>query len=258
MQNRYVGDIGDFGKYALLRALIGLYTTPPPSRRLRLGIAWYLYPDESHNDDGKYTGYLNPTRSNRARFRACDPQLYDALQRVVDTGNRNVSAIRENPILPENTVFHENSLSYPQGMSRLARQLAREKWLADALEATIVADLVFIDPDNGISATADPLQKTGPKHVFLDDLGRFAQRGQSLAIYHHLGRQGTAAQQIERVSEYLRSNLELPDQPQAVRYRRGTARAYFLIMQVAHKPILESNLFSFLRGPWQQHFQLVD
>ena len=37
MQNRYVGDIGDFGKYGLLRALY---------HGRQLGVAWYLCPDD--------------------------------------------------------------------------------------------------------------------------------------------------------------------------------------------------------------------
>ena len=257
MQNRYVGDIGDFGKYALLRALTGLYTAPRSARQLRLGVAWFLYPDESHNADGKYTGYLNPTHSNRTKFRACDPQLYDVLQSVVDTGNRNISAIQENRILPGDTVFHDSSLAYPRGMSRPTRQATREEWLADALQATANADLVFVDPDNGVSATADPLRKTGAKYVFLDDLSRFAQRGQSLVIYHHLSRQGTAEQQVKRVSDYLQFGLEFAELPIALRYRRGTARAYFLIAQPAHKLAIDKNLSSFLHSPWQQHFQLA-
>ena len=207
MQNRYVGDIGDFGKYALLRALTGLYTAPTSARQLRLGVAWFLYPDESHNADGKYTGYLNPTHSNRTKFRACDPQLYDVLQSVVDTGNRNISAIQENHILPRGTVFHENSLFFHRGMSRPARQAAREEWLSEALQATANADLVFVDPDNGVSATADPLRKTGPKYVFSDDLLCFAQRGQSLIIYHHLGRRGTAEQQNQTGLRILASRF---------------------------------------------------
>ena len=257
MQNRYVGDIGDFGKYALLRALSGFCKSPSSSQRLHLGIAWYLYPDESHNSDGKYTDYLNPTQANRVRFRACDPQVYDALQGVVDTGNRNVSAIRDSHIFLGDTVYHENSLSYSQGLSRPNRQAAREKWLGDALEVTANADLVFLDPDNGISATADRYRKTGPKYVYVDDLEKFAQRGQSLVVYHHLSRQGTAEQQIKRVSDYLRESLYLVEPPTALRYRRGTARVYFLIAQPAHKPIIEKNLSSFLKSPWQQHFELA-
>ncbi len=40
MQNQYVGDVGDFGKVGLLRALTGVYpaATPP----LKLGVVWYL------------------------------------------------------------------------------------------------------------------------------------------------------------------------------------------------------------------------
>ena len=50
MQDRYTGDICDYAKDGLLRALGDGH---------RLGIAWYLYPNESHNADGKHTAYLN-------------------------------------------------------------------------------------------------------------------------------------------------------------------------------------------------------
>jgi hypothetical protein len=52
MQDRYFGDVGDLGKYGLLRALSGLNEEP----QLRLGVVWYLFPDESHNTDGKHLG----------------------------------------------------------------------------------------------------------------------------------------------------------------------------------------------------------
>ena len=84
MQDRYVGDVGDFGKYGLLRYLTGQREAPSTSDMpMRLGVVWYLYPDESHNADGKYTGYLDDTLSNHARFRACDPDLYDTMRRLV-------------------------------------------------------------------------------------------------------------------------------------------------------------------------------
>ena len=54
MQNRYVGDVGDFAKYALLRRLAGSLEERP----IRLGIVWCLYPDESHNSDGSHVSYL--------------------------------------------------------------------------------------------------------------------------------------------------------------------------------------------------------
>ena len=45
MQNQYVGDIGDFGKYGLLREIFGRPEVPESGCGLRLGVAWYLSPD---------------------------------------------------------------------------------------------------------------------------------------------------------------------------------------------------------------------
>ena len=47
MQNRYTGDIGDFSKLGLLRAL--------SNAGLSIGLNWYLTPNETHNEDGKHT-----------------------------------------------------------------------------------------------------------------------------------------------------------------------------------------------------------
>lgn len=72
MQNRYTGDIGDFAKYGLLRAL---------SRGRQLGVAWYLYPDEAHTADGKHIQYLD----NPGKWRTLDPVLFDGLD-MITTG----------------------------------------------------------------------------------------------------------------------------------------------------------------------------
>ena len=54
MQDRYFGDVGDFGKYGLLRVLSGFWAEP----RLKLGVVWYLFPNETHNADGGLISYL--------------------------------------------------------------------------------------------------------------------------------------------------------------------------------------------------------
>ena len=231
-----------------------------PGGRLHVGVVWYLCPDESHNRDGRHTGYLDTTPANCAKYRVCDPSLYDALQRLVAEDNRNITAVRQSGVLPDNALYYEPSLSYRPDKRRAARQAAREGWLAGALEATTGADVIFVDPDNGIaSEKVDPLAKTGPKYVFLDDLRLFTQRGQSLVIYHHLGRQSTAAQQIERGAANLQQNLGLSDLPRALWYHRGTARVYFIVEQPRPKLVIEGNLSAFLNGPWcrSNHFELV-
>ena len=258
MQKRYVGDIGDFGKYGLLRALCGCPEAPPLGHPLRLGIVWYLYPNESHNADGRHIGYLSCTSVNHVKFRACDPPLYESLRRLVAANNRHVVGVRESGIFPSDTLYYERSLSYALGESRRSRQAARKDWLGGSLEATAGADVVFVDPDNGISETADPLRKNGPKFVYIDDLCQFARGGQSLVIYHHLGRRGTAIQQIRHWARVLQSNLGMSHLPWPLWYHRGTARAYFIVAQERHRAILENQLASFLDSPWSKHFELVN
>lgn len=63
MQNKYVGDVGDFGKHSLLRRLAGA-TAPDNLPPLRLGLVWYARSDECGNLDGKFVQYLDPTRKN--------------------------------------------------------------------------------------------------------------------------------------------------------------------------------------------------
>ena len=98
MQNRYVGDIGDYLKLGILRALSPGY---------RLGIARWLYPDESHNRDGRHIGYLH--RPDQRRH--YNPKLFDALVQIVSTGHRDIRALEEVGLLP-GTIHSQRDASY--------------------------------------------------------------------------------------------------------------------------------------------------
>lgn len=69
MQDRYAGDVGDFGKLGLLRKIAG--------SGLTIGVNWYhtFKPEEHDRGDGKHIGYLHD-RS----FRGCDDELLKVLQ----------------------------------------------------------------------------------------------------------------------------------------------------------------------------------
>ena len=264
MQNRYVGDVGDFGKYGLLRYLTGQMDVTPSVSSMRLGVVWYLYPDESHNADGKYTGYLTDTSVNHAKYRVCDSELYDSLQCLIEADSRSIAAVQRSPVLPADTLYYEPSLSFTPRMSRSDRQVARSAWIEGALKATADADVIFVDPDNslsdpenGISASISRFEKTGPKYVFIDDLRMFFKQEKSLIVYHHLGRRGSAVEQIMKVAESLKSSLGLVSHPLSLRYRRGSARAYFIVSQKDHESVLEDRISSLLNSAWNSHFELV-
>ena len=97
MQNRYFGDVGDFSKYGMLRVLL--------KSGLKVGINWYLFPDQGHNKDGKHTAYLvNDTHE----LRNCDVFLYDFLKKSI-SGKRHISII-ENSELLGSTIYYSKSL----------------------------------------------------------------------------------------------------------------------------------------------------
>ena len=86
MQDRYTGDIGDFVKYGLLRAIKGCK---------RLGVAWYLHPDAGPAGDGGHTDYL----AQRPRWHHLDPRLFEALERIVSADDRSVQAVQRAGVL---------------------------------------------------------------------------------------------------------------------------------------------------------------
>jgi hypothetical protein len=126
VQDRYAGDIGDFGKYALLKALAG--------EDLRLGVHWYLNADEESNNDGKFTGY--------SHLRHCDPALHDSLSAISTGGCRSVSAVESAGILPGNTIFYSKALSVRNVTDYNERSVQREAWNRQALETLSSAQLV--------------------------------------------------------------------------------------------------------------------
>ena len=71
-----------------------------------------MVPDEPGTEDGKHTRYLKDSPKNLELYRSCDPGLYDSLRDIVCGDRRNVSAIRQEEILPSGTVFFEEPLAF--------------------------------------------------------------------------------------------------------------------------------------------------
>ncbi|HJN16567.1 MAG TPA: hypothetical protein QGH10_13775 [Armatimonadota bacterium] len=256
MQNRYTGDIGDYGKYGLLRYLIG-ETASDDGTRLSLGVAWYLFPDSGPEGDGKHTRYLCRSHAQRQAFRECDPPLYDALAEIVRDRRRCVASVEADGILP-GTTYHSDVLSY-DGIPMPDRVRVREQWLQAALDATVDRDMVFIDPDNGIETPSRArYDAEGPKHVYLDDLRRWRARDQTLVIYHHLQRHRkgvTGDQQMAEKEALLREELAAREVV-ALRFHRGTARAFIIVPAPRHVRLLRTRVADFCSGAWaaNEHF----
>jgi hypothetical protein len=207
MQNRYVGDIGDYLKLGILRALSPGY---------RLGVAWWLFPDEDHNKDGRHIGYL----SRPDQWRRYDPQLFDALGEIVSSGRRGVRALETVNFLP-NAIFASEVI--PQ------HRQARREWFQGVQHALEETDLVFVDPDNGLEPDgySHGSAKSG-KSVTLSELQDFEQPGRCLIVYHHQTRRaGGHHAEIEHWADRLRGiGFQTVH---ALRCRPHSPRVYFLL-----------------------------
>lgn len=196
MQNRYLADVGDYGKYGLLRALCGVF--PPAMPQFSLGVVWYLVSSEEATRDGKHDGYLNLKSERRkeriaATYRICDVGLYDVLKRTRQSTKLSVCNVSMSSLFPSDTCFFEEPIGYdnlpwigPKPKAR--REEHRRSWLERALSATKDCEIVFVDPDNGLEVTSTQIHESkARKYVYFRELQAFFDRSQSLVIYHHLG-----------------------------------------------------------------------
>ena len=259
MQNRYVGDVGDFGKFGLLRGICPS-SDGAHGPHLSLGVVWHLVPDEVHNSDGRFVDYLDLSVWNQVRFRECDPTLYDALRSIVLSGVRNVTSIQGGELLARGARFYDDVLTFEDlrgaGVSiRRLRAQRRTLWLEGALRATEGCDVVFLDPDNGLEVGVGSLQLRGPKYAFFDELLPFVQRDQSLLIYHHIARRGTALDQVTGRMAQIEDRLGRS--AFTLLYHRGSARAFFVVPAQRHWEVVFSRARTFMESRWARHFEIV-
>lgn len=178
MQDRYVGDIGDFAKYGLLRAL---------GEGRQLGVAWYLHPDENHNQDGRHIAYL----CKPDLWSTADGVVFEALGRIIDNDRRcvekrSVAAVQASGILRD-AVFADERFDTATLVSQRAQR--RADWLQQTKGALSGCDVVFADPDNGLCHDRDftPEMRDYWKRIPLGEALDLAG-GRPAVIYHHNSR----------------------------------------------------------------------
>jgi hypothetical protein len=205
MQNRYVADIGDYVKFAILRALA-------PGRKL--GVVWWLFPNEQHNADGGHRQYLE--RPNE--WEDFDSDLFKALQNIKE--QRDVRALENAAILP-GAVFISDPV--PCGVRE------RGTWFEGIKTGITDCTLVFLDPDNGIAPEGLKLsQRRAGKSVTIEEIKALQKSGRAVVVYHHQTRlKGGHLSEIEMVAKRLRARgLHVSG---ALRANPWSPRAFFIL-----------------------------
>jgi hypothetical protein len=242
MQNRYVADIGDYGKYGLLKYIC--------DSKLKLGIHWCLHPDENHNDDGKYISYLDKPEE----YEIYDNELYSQLQKIIkdwksskcDSKNRAVNLI-------ENKILNKYNISFYS--KELNNKLLRDKYLNDSKEALKKAEIIFFDPDTGFEVkSVTKMDKKAYKYVFFEELKKFNENGQSLIVYQHKDHSSDCYEKkMDELSKYFSSENIF-----YLSFLGTGKRAYFFITHNNHYSEIKKSIDLFIKSPWKQLFELKE
>jgi hypothetical protein len=221
VKDQYVGDVNDYLKYALLRALAA-----PDDQ---LVVAWMLTASDERTD-GRRLAYL----AQPERYRRLDPPLFEALNGVVAAATREVSAIENAGLLAGSAYVHG---ILPDDLLR------RSQYFDRVWAATSGRTLLFFDPDNGMAVPSIRKgARNSSKYLFWDELQQAYSQGVSLIVYQHFPRRPR--------QQFLRELAgRVHDVTDAVRVLALSTPhvAFIVVPQAGRVPVLERRLAEFSR-----------
>ena len=219
MKVQYFGDVNDYRKFALLRALA--------RGGFKVGVVWMLTPN-----DGRADGNNRSFVGRPEKWRAFDSELFDALKTVPAKPTfDDLLRVERERLVPGATFFNDPTPSAKK---------ERAAWHANALTAMGDADLVFFDPDNGLSVASCPKgRRNSDKFVFEDELADHYAAGRSLLVYQHYSRRPRA-----ELGEESAARLNSLAKDAAI-WSFPTAHALFLLIaHPLHRAMAKSALAS--------------
>lgn len=229
MKNQYAGDVGDYTKLGVLRAI--------ENANLSIGLNWYLTPDEPEHSktftDGKHTAYL------KCDCDTPDNDLHCALKKIGLSDNRTVTRL-------ERAKLFKNALFW----NRILESKDRDKWHSEALKKLSNQDVIFLDPDNGLEVkSTKPYSKNGNKYTTYQEAVDYYSKGATVIIYNHRDRKPE--------EEYLKRFYRFKDMEETknarmfyLRASRYSVRDYLFLVQERHFSKLERAIDNFLATEW--------
>jgi hypothetical protein len=175
MRDQYVGDVSDVLKFAFLRALVGTDRT--------LGIAWYY----ALGDDGRADGRHLEWRDEET-WRLLDEELHAGLATLPE---RSIAALERASIWPKGTLFYRE---------RMPSRFQRSAWVMQMHSALEGADIVFLDPDNGVGAETE-------KHATFTEIRLLREPGRVIVFITFPGRNLKHDVLLEQLYECLAAEV---------------------------------------------------
>jgi hypothetical protein len=206
---------------------------------------WYLNEAEEANSDGQLTKY--------EKLRPCADALYAKLSFILQNPTRSLSAVEAGQIFPSRTLFYREPLPFSNKLcltaeSRAQQTHRREAWFMKGFQQLSNAELVFLDPDNGVAGKkVKKFSRKSVKYAFFDETNDWLKRNQSVIVYQHQKRQPLELQ----VSEQLKAFDATGYEGWALSFHRQSVRIYFILpATTAHRALLYERSTMFLASKW--------
>ena len=129
-----------------------------------LGVAWYYAPGDDGRADGRHLEWRD-----EPAWRLLDAQLHAGLSALPE---RSIAALERAMIWPTGALFHRDPMS---------PRVERGAWGARKRTALDRADIVFLDPDNGIGAESE-------KHATFSEIRLLRKPGRAIVFITFPGR----------------------------------------------------------------------
>lgn len=202
MKNQYFGDVGDYGEYAMLRYLA--------KDKIKIAVNWYLTEDDGSND-GKFTSYLE-----KEDMKQYDPELFDLLREMMSEEKRSVTVFSRCEAIKGATYYN---------VILKNDKKQRDVWHKNALESCSEAELIFLDPDNGL--TESKTGKNLSKFCFPEEIADYYNAGHNVVYYCQKARRNY--EQWENAKGLMQKYL--PDcKILVITYHKGTQRSYIFVL----------------------------
>lgn len=200
---------------------------------MELGVNWYLTENDDKND-GKIITYLDKNKKRDIHLCSCDEDLAGILGPIARKGksNKTVKMIKKDKNILHNAAFYDKHID---------NDVSRKDWFKESLDKLEGCDIIFADPDNGIS------EDESDKHITRAEIGQYYKRGQSVIVYYHVDRKKKG----ERLESFRRFQKDLPCvKAYWLRFHRGTARDYWIFAHPKHEDIIAGKIEGFKKLEW--------
>ncbi len=236
MQDRYVADVGDFGKFQLFRYLFNNDESPLNGKALSQ--IWFMHKGEGEeNNDGRHIDYFE-------RMVGTDEYLEHSLLDVIMRDKREVTELENLKLLKNAKFFYEE---VPKALED------RYLWLNMALTFSSKSQIVAVAPDNGMALKCNRVekcfdlltlekhysQKVQPhKYIFADEVSYFYRLPylEICIVYQHLSRCFSHDEQIHSLKSSLQNTYT---HVLAVKHKPYSPRVFFFLSksQVIHESL---------------------